>query len=121
MDVNLGLVLGIAVGLLVVAGVMAVGLTLVFSLLSPLPAKPPEAEEPSEPEDEEVVASRKAAYRQGILVLIGLAVLTAAEFAVATLLDGSVALLFILILAKAGVIIQYYMHLNRVWGEEAHS
>ena len=122
MDVNLGLVLAIAVGLLVLAGVMAAGMAFVFSLLGPLPAKPPEAKEaPAEAVDEEVLASRKAAYRQGIYVLVGLAVLTAAEFAVASLLDGSVGLLFILILAKAGVIIQYYMHLNRVWGEEAHS
>lgn len=122
MDINLGLVLGSSAALLVAVGVMAAGLAFAFSLISPLPAKPAEAvKEAEEPVDQEALASRNAAYRRGIYVLIGLAALTAAEFAVATLLDGSVGLLFILILAKAGVIIQYYMHLHRVWGEEAHS
>ena len=63
---------------------------------------------------------RRAAYRRGVYVLVGLAVLTAVEFGVAILLEGSAALLFILALAKAGAIIQYYMHLNKVWGEEEH-
>jgi hypothetical protein len=64
-------------------------------------------------------SNRKAAYRRGFYVLVGLAVLTAVEFGVALLFEGSAALLFILALAKAGAIIQYYMHLDKVWGEEA--
>ena len=52
---------------------------------------------------------------------MGLAILTAVEFGVARLFEGSAALLFVLALAKAGVIIQYYMHLNNVWSEEAHA
>ncbi|HSR30945.1 MAG TPA: cytochrome C oxidase subunit IV family protein, partial [Anaerolineae bacterium] len=71
-----------------------------------------------EPVDEKTLAGRKAAYRQGLYVLIGLAVLTAVEFAVAFLLEGSVVFLFVLALAKAGVILQYYMHLGSVWSEE---
>jgi hypothetical protein len=62
---------------------------------------------------------RRAAYRRGFYVLVGLAVLTAVEFGVAVLFEGSAALLFVLILAKAGAIIQYYMHLDKVWSEEA--
>ena len=38
--------------------------------------------------------------------------------AVASLLEGSVVFLFVLALVKAGVIMQYYMHLDRVWSEE---
>jgi heme/copper-type cytochrome/quinol oxidase subunit 4 len=75
-------------------------------------------ESPAEPVDEKVLADRKAAYRQGLLVLAGLAVLTALEFWIATAAGGSTVFLFILALAKAGVIVQYYMHLDRVWSEE---
>lgn len=70
--------------------------------------------------NEETLAARKTTYRLGFYVLAGLAVLTAVEFGVALLFEGSAALLFILALAKAGAIIQYYMHLNNVWSEEAH-
>jgi hypothetical protein len=70
--------------------------------------------------DNEVGASRKAAYRRGLYVLVGLAVLTVLEFAIAAFLSGSVGFLFILALAKAGIILQYYMHVNQVWDEEAH-
>lgn len=119
MDVNLGLVLGIGVALLVMAGIMGTVLAFLVSKISPLPAKPPAAkEEPAEPVDEQVLAARRAAYRQGIYVFVGLAVLTVLEFAVASFLEGSIGLLFIAALAKAGIIIQYYMHLNQVWSEE---
>jgi len=131
MPASLEVVLWIVVALLMVTGAGAV-LAFAFLGKSSFPVhEPAQAARidarsdvemvPAMPEDPVALASRKAAYRRGIYVLIGLAVLTAAEFAVASLLDGSVGLLFILILAKAGVIIQYYMHLNRVWGEEAHS
>ena len=68
--------------------------------------------------DEQALAARKTAYRQGVMVLIGLAVLTVLEFVIAVILQGSVSLLFIVVLAKAGLILQYYMHVNRVWSEE---
>jgi cytochrome c oxidase subunit 4 len=67
---------------------------------------------------ERALAERKATYRLGAYVLIGLAVLTALEVVVASVLEGSVVFLFVIALAKAGVIVQYYMHVNRVWGEE---
>jgi hypothetical protein len=121
MDIgDFGLVLVIAAGLLVVAGGMGAGLAFVFPRLFPLPPLPAEEKAPAEPVSPEVLAARKAAYRLGIYVLVGLAVLTAVEFGVALVFEGSAALLFVLILAKAGLIIQYYMHLNNVWSEEAH-
>jgi cytochrome c oxidase subunit 4 len=107
-----------------VAGVVAVGLALLFdksashspeaARVAPRVAAPA----PVEPVDGKALAARKAAYRQGLYVLIGLAVLTALEFAVAGLLEGSAVFLFVLALVKAGVILQYYMHLDRVWSEE---
>ncbi len=119
MDMNLGLILAIGAALLVVVGAIGAVLAFGFSKLTPLPAKPPEAEEaPAVPVDEQALAARKAAYRQGLYVLVGLAVLTALELAVASLLEGSVVFLFVLALVKAGVILQYYMHLDRVWSEE---
>lgn len=62
--------------------------------------------------------ARRAAYRQGLLVLVGLAVLTALEFFVASALGGSIVFLFVLALAKAGLIVQYYMHVHMLWSEE---
>jgi heme/copper-type cytochrome/quinol oxidase subunit 4 len=126
----LRLILWIVAGSLMVAGVVAVGLALLFDksasqseLAKPAPKRAAQAaivvtKAPVEPVDEKALAGRKAAYRQGIYVLVGLAVLTVVEFAVAFLLEGSVVFLFVLALAKAGVILQYYMHLDRVWSEE---
>ena len=71
--------------------------------------------------EEKALPERRTPYRQGILVLIGLAVLTALEFVAALVTDGSAVFLFILALLKAGIILQYYMHMRRLWGEgEAH-
>jgi cytochrome c oxidase subunit 4 len=85
---------------------------------SPSPAKPPEEKAAAERAEEKALAARGAAYRQGLSVLIGLAVLTALEFVVASILEGSTVFLFVLALAKAGLILQYYMHLDNVWSEE---
>jgi hypothetical protein len=74
---------------------------------------------PPEPVDEELLAARRPAYLRGIYVFVGLAVLTAIEFGIALAFEGSaVAFLFVVALAKAGVILQYYMHAGRLWGEE---
>ena len=87
--------------------------------MEPNDTKPPEGEAiPAEAVDEQALAARKAGYRQGVMVLIGLAVLTALEFVIAVILQGSVSLLFIVVLAKAGLILQYYMHVNSVWSDE---
>lgn len=118
MNTDLGLILSVVVALLVLAGILGVLLALGPSKLIPRPPAPKPEEAPAEPVGEQVLAGRKAAYRQGLYVLIGLAVLTAVEFAVAALLEGSVVFLFVLALAKAGAILQYYMHVNKVWSEE---
>jgi cytochrome c oxidase subunit 4 len=129
----LRLYLWIVAGVLMAAGVVGVAL----ALLLDKSAQPEEAERPmpmrftqaateavvapAMPMDPEAVAARKAAYRSGIYVLIGLAVLTVLEFVIAAALEGSAVFLFVIALVKAGLIIQYYMHLNRSWSEgEAH-
>jgi len=61
---------------------------------------------------------RRAAYRLGFLVLVGLAVLTGLEFVIAAVTNGSAVFLFIIGLIKAGIILQYYMHIRNVWAEE---
>jgi hypothetical protein len=113
-----------------VGSVLGVGLALLLdrkptspSTEAAIPAKEaavaavaPEA--PPHPVDEKTLASRKAAYRRGILVFVGLAVLTVLEFAVAFAAGGSPVFLFIIVLAKAGLILQYYMHMGKLWGEE---
>jgi hypothetical protein len=71
-----------------------------------------------EPEFNRVQAARRAAYRQGFLVLVGLAVLTGLEFLIAGVTNGSPVFLFILALLKAGIILQYYMHVRSLWTEE---
>jgi hypothetical protein len=73
---------------------------------------------PSKPLDKRLLAARQRAYRQGIAVLIALAALTAIEFILAKSSGGSPVLLFVVALVKAGLIVQYYMHLQQVWGEE---
>ncbi len=62
---------------------------------------------------------KAAAYRLGIITLVILAVLTAAEYFVAVYME-SLVLLFIIALVKAAVIIQNFMHIARLWREESH-
>jgi len=71
-----------------------------------------------EPEVNHAQAARRAAYRQGFLVLVGLAVLTGLEFLVAGVTNGSTVFLFIIALLKAGIILQYFMHIRSLWTEE---
>ncbi len=71
-----------------------------------------------EPEVDRTRAARRAAYRQGFLVLVGLAVLTGLEFVIAGVTNGSTVFLFIIALVKAGIILQYYMHIRSLWTEE---
>ncbi|MFC2023370.1 cytochrome C oxidase subunit IV family protein [Chloroflexota bacterium] len=133
---SIGLILWIVAGTLMAAGVIGVALAVLFergqALDTPAAARTAPAvgagaaaaldEAPEKPVDEGAPAGRTAAYRQGAVVLAGLGVLTAVEFWVAIALSGSAAFLFVIALVKAGVIVQYYMHLNRAWGgEETHS
>jgi len=108
-------------GLSVLAAVLLLGGSLLFFGVVVQRQYPPEArkakEEPAV--DPVLLARRSAAYRLGALVLVALGVLTAAEFAIAVLL-ASTALLLIAALFKAGLILQYYMHIKRLWSEEGH-
>ena len=63
---------------------------------------------------------KKAAYRLGVLVLVGLAVLTGIEYAVAHIPDTTI-FLFLLALMKAWAILQYFMHIKTLWSEEDHA
>ena len=63
---------------------------------------------------------RKAAdFRQVYIVFVVLAVLTAAEYFV-SIWTGSTALLVLIALAKAVLIVHFFMHLYRLWREEDH-
>ena len=64
---------------------------------------------------------KKATYRQILIVIVVLAVLTAIEFAVALSLDNATVLLFIIAVVKAGLVVQFFMHINRLWRGEEHS
>ncbi len=66
-----------------------------------------------------MVEKKKAAFRQGNIVVLLLAVLTAVEFWIA-LVSGSAVFLFVVALIKAGVILQVFMHVYRLWREENH-
>ena len=63
---------------------------------------------------------KSAAYDLGGTALLGLAVLTAVEYAFGVR-GISVVALFIILLIKAGMILNYYMHVSRLWsGEQEH-
>ncbi len=56
---------------------------------------------------------------RGWVVFIGLAILTVAEYFLAISIDQNVAILVVFAIAKAGLIIHYFMHLARLWfGDE---
>jgi hypothetical protein len=83
---------------------------------------PPDAvavEEAQAQVDPALRARRAAVYRLGAVVLLGLGVLTAVELWVANVL-GSTVILLLLGMFKAGLILQYFMHVRRLWTEEAH-
>lgn len=63
---------------------------------------------------------KKADYRQGFFVFLALAVLTGIEMVIAINLDNPAVALIIISLIKAGLIVQYFMHIYRLWREESH-
>jgi heme/copper-type cytochrome/quinol oxidase subunit 4 len=63
---------------------------------------------------------KAAAFRRGLGTFLILAVLTVVELWVSTATAGSAALLFIIALAKAGLILWIFMHITSLWSEEAH-
>jgi len=63
--------------------------------------------------------------RRGLVAIIVLAVLTAIEYVIAIGIDGTslvVTLLAVIGVAKAVIILEYFMHLSKLWhGEEDHA
>lgn len=66
------------------------------------------------------MSDKKAAYRQGVWVAVVLGALTALEYWISIALDGSLVFLTLIGLVKAGIIVQYFMHIYRVWQEDSH-
>lgn len=62
---------------------------------------------------------KTAAFRRGFAVLAALAVLTGLEYWI-SVNTGSTVFLLIVALAKAGLILDYFMHVAKLWGEETH-
>ena len=60
---------------------------------------------------------KSAALRQGVFVFITLAVLTAAEYWIGVSTDKA-ALIFVLFLIKATLVINFYMHVSRLFSPE---
>jgi caa(3)-type oxidase subunit IV len=63
---------------------------------------------------------KRAAYRQGIIVGLGLAVLTAIEFAISQVPQNLAVFLILIAVIKAAIIVQYFMHVYRLWRAEEH-
>ncbi|MGH2538231.1 MAG: cytochrome C oxidase subunit IV family protein [Candidatus Promineifilaceae bacterium] len=63
---------------------------------------------------------KAATYRQGVIVFAALAALTLIEFFISQSLQGAVIPLTLVALVKAGLIVQYFMHIYRLWREEEH-
>lgn len=66
--------------------------------------------------------NKKSAYRLGINVFIALAVLTIVEYFVSISSFNSTVLLFIIAFIKAAAIVNWFMHVYRLWRphEEGH-
>ena len=60
---------------------------------------------------------KSAALRQGVLVFIALAVLTAVEYGIAISINNTL-LLFVALLIKAALVVYFYMHIPRVLSPE---
>ena len=63
---------------------------------------------------------KRAEYRRNIIVFVVLAALTLIEFFIAINLASPAVPLFIIALIKAGLIVNYFMHINRLWQPEDH-
>ena len=65
-------------------------------------------------------AKLSSAYRTGVMVLLWLALLTAIEF-VANMIGASTVAMFLIAFIKAAIILQFFMHVSRLWLEgESH-
>lgn len=64
--------------------------------------------------------NKSAAFRASIMVAVALAVLTIGEYFLALVYSGA-ALLLLLGLVKAYLVVNFYMHISRLWtAEEGH-
>ncbi len=64
---------------------------------------------------------KTAIYREGIIVVVILAILTLVEyFAAITPPFGSFAILMILALLKAILVVNFFMHIRSLWSEDEH-
>ena len=63
---------------------------------------------------------KAAAYRKGAITLAILAVLTLIEYLLAVGLESSTVPLIIIAILKVAIIVQSFMHISRLWGEEGH-
>lgn len=59
-------------------------------------------------------SEKSALFKRGLLVFAGLIVLTAVEY-LASKAPGAIALLCFLALGKAGLILEFFMHLGKVF------
>ena len=66
-----------------------------------------------------VETKKKEAYRQIFTIFLILAVLTGVEYVISQTLASSI-LLFLVALVKAALIVNYFMHVYRLWREESH-
>jgi caa(3)-type oxidase subunit IV len=67
-----------------------------------------------------VERKKKAEYRRNFYVFIALALLTLGEFFIAINLEDAAVPLMLIALVKAGLIINFFMHIYRLWREEEH-
>ncbi|TLN27496.1 hypothetical protein FDZ74_01345 [bacterium] len=57
------------------------------------------------------------ALRRGVIIFLGLAILTAVEFILAKMSVPSI-ILWIIALSKAGLVINFFMHISRLFEPE---
>lgn len=60
---------------------------------------------------------RKPVYRQGIVVAVGLMILTLIEY-YAALYTNSAILLFLLAIFKGALVLNYFMHISSLWSSK---
>lgn len=65
-----------------------------------------------------MIEKKKAAYKQGVIVLVGLFILTIGEYFVAQVPGGLLTILFIIAITKSWAIMKYFMHITSLWSEE---
>jgi cytochrome c oxidase subunit 4 len=60
---------------------------------------------------------RSAAYRRSIIVALVLAALTVLEYYAAVLYPALWVVLVLLAIAKAALVVNYFMHVSRLWSQ----